>query len=382
MPHMKIFQVINVRWYNATAWYCVCLGDLLQRAGHDVLIIGEEGSPPLDEAQRRGLHTMVVHQNTNNPLHLVRSFLHMRSLVLALRPDIVNCHRGEGFILWGLLRLWLRNFKLVRTRGDQRPPKGNLFNRLLYGRAADAVVVTQSRTAEQCRHRLALSSNSLWMIHGGVDTGRFIFDPEGRHRVRQEFGFTDKDVVFGLLGRFDKVKGQLQCLQALAQLHSKGRTEARLLLIGHDSALPRERIEEWIDQLKLRDSVYITGRREDVVACISALDIGVVASLWSEAIARAALEIMACGRPLISTRVGVMPDLLRPEALCEPDDPKALCDLMERCFAPQYLQSRYLEQQQRMTQLTEREFLRQTLSLYQSLLTGEELGPKAGRKRS
>ena len=57
---------------------------------------------------------------------------------------------------------------------------------------------------------------------------------------------------------------------------------------------------------------------------LRALDVGVVASLWSETIARAALEIMACGRPLVSTSVGVMPDLLPASALVAPGDVDAL----------------------------------------------------------
>ncbi len=369
---MKIFQVINVRWYNATAWYCVSLSDLLQRAGHDVLVLGEEGSPPLREAERRGLRTMPLELNTANPLRLGRSFLKMYSLVADLKPDIVNCHRGEGFILWGLLRSFGGRFKLVRTRGDQRPPKAALLNRWLHNSATDAVVATHGLGAEQCRQALAVPPQRLWLIHGGVDMERFRFDPAGRERVRREFGFTDTDVVFGLLGRFDQVKGQWQCLQALAKLRSKGRKEARLLLIGHDSALDSSVVREWITELDLTDSARVTGRREDVAACIAALDVGLVASLWSEAIARAALEIMACGRPLLATRVGVMPDLLTPQALCAPADPGALCALMERAIAdPRFLHDRHREQQQRMTQLSEREFLRQTLSLYQSLLARE-----------
>jgi glycosyltransferase involved in cell wall biosynthesis len=369
---MKIFQVINVRWYNATAWYCVSLSHLLQRAGHDVLVIGQEGTPPLQEAERRGLRTMPLDLNTANPLRLGRSLLKMRLLMADLRPEIVNCHRGEGFILWGLLRHLGGGFKLVRTRGDQRPPKADPLNRWLHNNAADAVVATCGLNADICRQNLALPPQRLWLIHGGVDVERFRFDPAGRERVRREFGFSDSDVVFGLLGRFDQVKGQRECLQALARLRAKGRNEARLLLIGHDSALGSATVREWIDELDLVHSARITGRREDVAACISALDIGVVASLWSETIARAALEIMACGRPLLSTRVGVMPDLLTPQALCAPDDVGALGALMERALVdPRFLHDRHTEQQKRMTQLSEREFLRQTLSLYQSLLARE-----------
>ena len=43
---MRIIQVINVRWFNATAWYGLFLGKLLQEAGHDVLILALKDTEP------------------------------------------------------------------------------------------------------------------------------------------------------------------------------------------------------------------------------------------------------------------------------------------------------------------------------------------------
>jgi glycosyltransferase involved in cell wall biosynthesis len=96
------------------------------------------------------------------------------------------------------------------------------------------------------------------------------------------------------------------------------------------------------------------------------MDAGVVASLWSETIARAALEIMACGRPLVSTGVGVMPDLLPHEALCTEGDVTALADLLEKTVRDEpwrhWLQAACV---QRMKTLRERDFLDTTLAMYE-----------------
>lgn len=370
---MKIFQVINVRWYNATAWYCVYLSRLLHEAGHDVLVIGQEGTPPLQEAERLGLRTHALDLNSANPLILARTLARMRTLIRTLQPEVVNCHRGEGFIFWGLLKQLMRgdaSYRLVRTRGDQRPPKKSLLNRWLHSALADAVVVTNSAAAFQCREALNVPANKLWLIYGGVDTTRFCFSQPGRERVRSEFGFTPDDIVIGLVGRFDTVKGQRELLEALARLRKTApHLRAKLLLVGHDSALPTTAVTAWVREFDLQDHVCITGRRQDVPDCISAMDIGVVASLWSEAIARAALEIMACGRPLFSTAVGVMPDLLGPEAICPPGDVAALATLLEKGAAdPAFLAAITKEQHQRIAQLSGHAFLHQTLSVYTSVL--------------
>jgi glycosyltransferase involved in cell wall biosynthesis len=128
-------------------------------------------------------------------------------------------------------------------------------------------------------------------------------------------------------------------------------------------------VRTWLRHWNMEDAAVLTGTRADVAACISAMDIGVVASLWSEAVARAALEIMACDRPLLGTRVGVMPDLLSEDALVAPGDASALAASLQRLLLDEGLRSTLLRRQQsRMSQLGGREFLRKTLSLYQGLL--------------
>jgi glycosyltransferase involved in cell wall biosynthesis len=109
-----------------------------------------------------------------------------------------------------------------------------------------------------------------------------------------------------------------------------------------------------------------------VAACVSALDIGVVASLWSEAIARSALEIMAADRPLVSTNVGVMPDLVDPAVLVDPENAEALAKAIGAVAGDADLREQILAAQKRtMSQLTLDEFLKRTLNLYQSLVDGD-----------
>lgn len=383
---MRIIQVINVRWFNATAWYAVELSRLLKKAGHEVLVLGLEGSPPLAEAKKAGLRTMALNLNSNNPFTLNSVYRALGRLVRDFKPHLVNCHRGESFLLWGLLRRKLKSFSLVRTRGDQRPPKGNRANRWLHGVAADALVVTNTAMARQCAERLNLSGKQIHLIYGGVDATRFHFDVQGRERVRKELGYTDKDLVIGLLGRFDRVKGQKELIEAASRLyHARGHRNIRLMLLGFPTALDNAAIQAWIKEWNARDFTVITGKQKDVAAWISAMDLGVAPSLYSEAIARAALEIMSCNRPLIATRVGVMPDLLTDAALADPGDVEGLMALMERFLTDaEYRSELAWDQQHRLAGLHSRDFLLQTEALYRGLverLENEKPVPKKQKQQ-
>ncbi|UZP68076.1 glycosyltransferase [Desulfovibrio mangrovi] len=370
---MRTLQIINVRWFNATAWYGLYLGTLLQRAGHETRIIVLQNTPGATKTREWGMQGIHMDLNTAQPVRLLRTYGQMHRLVTGFKPDIVNCHRGEGFMLWGLLKKQLAGgpnaFKLVRTRGDQRLPKNNAINRWLHTDVADAVVATNSVMARHFTDVLHVPASKVHTIFGGVDAERFTFEADGRARVRAEFGYREDDFVVGLLGRFDEVKGQRETIEAVASLRRQGMTNIRLMLLGFDSATPQKVVQDWIRENGVEDISVITGKRDDVVACLSALDAGVIASKWSETIARAALEIMACERPLISTDVGVMPDLLEPDALFRPADVEALAAAIRRVATDADYRRTLLEQQQlRIRSLSGQHFLDQTLSLYNALL--------------
>lgn len=373
MPErLRIIEVINVRWFNATAWYGLSLSRLLREAGHEVLVLGLAGTDSFARAEAMGLDPLPLDLNTVNPARLPLLLRRMAGIRKNFAPHIVNCHRGEGLVFWGLLKAAGPPFALVRTRGDQRSPKGNAPNRGLHARLVDALIATNSRTAAQCRTLLGLPEDRVFTVLGGVDTRRFAPDPAARARVRAAYGAARTDRLVGLLGRFDPVKGQKELLEAMRRVLAGcgdagpcGRV--RIMLIGLPASLSEETIRGWIRDFGLQDRVTLVGRVEDVAAHINALDLGVIASQGSEAIARAAFEIMACGVPLVGTDVGVMPDLLAPHALAPAGDAPALAALLERALLdPAFCPQLRAEQRRRMATLTERDFLEQTLAVYRA----------------
>ena len=367
---MVVFQVVNVRWFNATAWYGLYLSRLLKDAGHTVVVLTQAGTDSHAKALEWGLDARPMNLNSANPLRLAVTLVRLVRLLRAEKPQVVNCHRGEGFFLWGLLKALGFGYSLVRTRGDQRPPRADALNRWLHAHVADAVVVTNSRMARHFLKTMRTPENKVWLIHGGVDRQRVRFDPAGRARVRAEFGYGERETVLVLVGRFDQVKGQRETLQAVAHLiHKQGYRKLRLMLLGFGSATGQDEVEGWIRELKLERFVKITGRREDVPACLSAADLGIVASLWSETIARAALEIMAAERPRLSANVGVMPDLLPPEALFDPGDVGAMTRLLAKVLdEPDYCKRLLRAQDLTLSQLSGHDFLQRTLTLYEGFL--------------
>ena len=360
---MRIIQVVNVRWYNATAWYGLFLSRLLKEAGHKVLVLCLPDTDPVRQAARWQLPVQEMVLNTQTPSGIIRLYHQLDGLVKRFQPDVVNCHRGESFFLWGLLRK-KHSFTLVRTRGDQRLPRANWPNRWLHKNSADAVISTNSRMTRHFQDMFGLRHN-LYQVLGGVDTSRFRFLEEEGQTLRKHYGFTKDQTVFGLVGRFDPVKGHRQVLEAAARLFSQGQKNFRLLFTGAKAGYNADEVRTWAKAAGIGEIVVCSDWVEDISAFISSFDVGLVASQGSETIARAALEIMACGRPLIGSSVGVMPDLLSPDAMFEPTDIDALSRLMGRCLSDTaFWDSLRAQQSAVMANLNEQSFVQATLDIY------------------
>ena len=97
------------------------LSRLLLEAGHETLVLVLPDTLAEAKGREWDLPMRRMLLNTVTPWGIIGLYAELKALVREFRPRVVNCHRGEAFILWGLLKKELGSFRLVRTRGDQRP---------------------------------------------------------------------------------------------------------------------------------------------------------------------------------------------------------------------------------------------------------------------
>ncbi len=351
---MKFLHLINVRWYNATAWYAVNISRLLQNDGHEVIVAGLPGTPPILKAQEYGLETFEAEFNSSSPFKIIKTIGKINKLIKDFKPDFINCHRGEFFWYFAYLRCFSsNNFKLIRIRGDIRPPSSDVFNKILHSKCTDKIIVSGKIIKNYFVDNLKIRPDKVDIIFGGVDTDYFKPDIDSRNKVRKEFGFKDDDYVVGIVGRFDFVKGHKVLIEAVAQLYHKNNMKnIKLFLIGFDTTIKSGEITDLLEKYGIREISCITGFREDINSCINAMDLGVIASLGSEAICRVAMEIMAAGIPVISSDTGVLPEILPKENIYSRGNSEELADkiinhsdkinlLSDNIFLENYLKSLY-----------------------------------------
>jgi len=263
----------------------------------------------------------------------------LAAAVRRIRPDIVHTHSGNWYKVARAARL--AGVPLVYTdHGRQHPDPW--LNRWLDQRAARLtrqVVAVSGALRDYLVTRLRLPPEQVRVITNGVDIARLDAPPAAARRPVAAGGRGGDGVVFGTLGRMERVKGYDVLLAALAQWPTDA-PRATVLIAGDGSQ--RASLEALARRLGLGERVRFVGWVEDTARFYPQLDVFVLSSR-SEGTSISLLEAMALGCPAVVTSVGgnaeVLGDELR-EWLVPAGDPTALAEKMAAVARSAELRSR------------------------------------------
>jgi D-inositol-3-phosphate glycosyltransferase len=166
---------------------------------------------------------------------------------------------------------------------------------------ADRIIASTNDERIQIIRHCGATPGQVQVIPCGVDL--MLFMPKDRQRAREKLGFTRQLPVLLFVGRLDPFKGPDMLLRAAALMEQ----EAQVLIVGGKSTgdKDREKLRELATQLKISKRVFFTGARSqyELPMIYSAADVTVVPS-YHESFGLAAVESLACGTPVVATRVG------------------------------------------------------------------------------
>lgn len=271
-----------------------------------------------------------------------RALLECASTIRAWRPDVVHTHNSKAGFLGRLAARLCGVRAVVHTvhgfafHDSESPPRRALF-RLLERTAApwaDATIVISNPLRAWAIREGIPGAAGYHVIHSGIDLEAFRrpMSPEARAAARRSLGAGADDLLVGLVSKVWEGKGHADLLAAAAAL-APHHPRLRLAFVGEGPL--RASLEAEAARLGLAGAVRFAGFRDDVPAVTAALDVACLPSRF-EGMGRVVLEAMACGVPVVASRVGGIPDLVRDGEtglLVPPGDPAALAAALDRLLA-------------------------------------------------
>ena len=325
---MKVLILSTSMGLGGADQQILILARAMRSRGHDVRIVALLPLGPMAaDAQADGIPVETL--NLRRRADDLRSVLRLARTIRAWRPDVVHSHMVHANLLARLLRSLAPVPALVSTIHSMY--EGGWLRMLGYrltNRLADRVTIISHLAAERYVSLGAVSKERLQILPNAVDTERFRPLPESRQVIRNELGLGD-EFVWLAIGRFHPSKDYPTMLRGFARL-LQSRGGSRLLIVGQGKL--KAEVESLLKSEGLEDKVRLLGVRRDVPEVMSASDGYVLSSAW-EGMPVVLLEAAAAGLPVVSTRVGGVPEVVedgKTGILVPPGNPAALAGAMEQ----------------------------------------------------
>jgi len=228
--------------------------------------------------------------------------------------------------------------------GADREPDTRIAEEARIVAAADRIIAATVVERAHLVSHYGADAARIAVIPCGVDTE--LFAPGDRAAARAALGLGD-DPHLLYVGRQTPIKGLETLLDAMARLRAAG-SRARLSIVGGDADEPLDgheaALRERLVRLGLGQAVTFVGAlpQGSLPAWYVAADATVLPSYY-ESFGMVALEAMACGSPVVASRVGGLQATVRDRVtgLLVPDhDPVALADALGRLIGDEDLRWR------------------------------------------
>ncbi len=305
IPHraMRCLYLLSSEQIGGGNKSLLTLWQAATRLGVEPVAVCPAPGPMLELTRASGVHCEVFEYrdiSLRRPLGFWKNHRSWKRVIARLRPDLVhaNCIDTARSITYTCARRRLPLICHVRF------PRGReclswVFRRLP---VPCRFIFNSYALHDQIRPDLDrfYPGAEHTVVHNAVDLNQFrrtVLPRSSPFRV-------------GIIGNFMPVKGHEDFLRMAADIASRGR-ETEFWIIGDDihGAGRRAALEGMATDLGLTDSVKFLGHRLDIPELLRELHVVVCPSL-EEPFGRVLIEAMACGRPVIATRVGGIPEVV------------------------------------------------------------------------
>jgi glycosyltransferase involved in cell wall biosynthesis len=319
---IKILRIIARLNIGGPAIHVVLLTAGLNRTRFESLLVSGSENPGegsmLDYALSHGVQPLIIPEIVGEfslgPREL-KALASLYHLIRRERPHIVHTHTAKAGFVGRLAARLARVPVIVHTfhghvlQGYYNSLKTHLLRDMERGlsRLTDRIIAVSEQVKGDLVTYGVAASDKIQVITLGLELDPFLNGAASRGAFRRELRLNGGQQLVGIVGRLFPIKNHHLFLDAAA-LVVKQEPASRFVIVG-DGVL-RTDIERHAHNLGIADRVIFTGWRRDLPCIYADLDALAVTSN-NEGTPVSAIEAMATGCPVVATRVGGLPDLIR-----------------------------------------------------------------------
>jgi len=302
----KVLIVISNLEFGGAQRQIVELVNNIDRTRFELHICSLSNYVPLAKQFIEGTPVHIIHKRSKFDFSVVGK------LIILLRKYRFTAVHSFLFDAEIACRLAARlSFLPIKVIGSERNANYTLkkiqkkAHRLTKG-MVDLLVANSQSGADYNALQTGIAAHKYRVVYNGVDTDRFCL--RDKKEIRKQLDITPDVMLIGMFASFKAQKNHPVLISALQQLKLVN-VPFKLLLVGdmlhggmHGSDHYSDTLKEQIKSSGLQEQVIYLGNQDSVEHIYPACDFTVLPSLF-EGTPNVVLESMACGVPVIATRV-------------------------------------------------------------------------------
>lgn len=271
------------------------------------------------------------------------AYTRIKKLIKEYKPDIVHTHAAKAGAVGRMAAADLGVKAIVHTFhghvfhsyfGPVRTALYKNIERFLARRSSKIIAISEKQKSELVEEHRIAAANKVQVIPLGFDLSRFQADQAAKRQLfRKVYGVADDEIAIGIIGRLVPIKNHDLFLEVLARVSQRSGHKLRAFIVGDGEE--RERLQARTNALGMSQVMgpYFNGHGfghgvngkpmvapalitftswiKEVDVVNAGVDIVMLTSL-NEGTPVSLIEAQAANRPIVSTRVGGIENVVVP----------------------------------------------------------------------
>lgn len=266
-----------------------------------------------------------------------KGIIQLKKILKIFKPDILHAHYASSYGLLGSISNFHPLVISVWGSDIYNFPKRSLIHKAIIKfnlSKADQILSTSYTMKREIEN---YTSKEIIVTPFGIDIE--LFKPKNVKRV-----FEQNDLVIGTIKTLEKKYGIEYLIRAFSIVKKNHNTKSlKLLIVGKGSQ--EQYLKNLVKELGIQNDTVFTGyiNHEIVQDYHNMIDINVSASTEdSESFGVAVLEASACGKPVIVSNVGGLPEVVENEKtgfIVEKENPYSIADALNILLSNEQLRN-------------------------------------------
>ena len=276
---------------------------------HHMIISLKPGNAYEEITRSNNINVVSMHLNF---LNLANSFVRIVRMVKKFKPNIIQSWMYHADFLTIILKPFLSASNIIWSFHHANPRnnrKSSVFIARICSKFSNIVpesIIACSNLTKLEHINFGYSPKKIIVINNGVDTDKFNYEPK--------IPISRDEPVIGFIGRWHQIKGHEIFIKA-AKILSNNISAPRFIMIGSNLDASNYELTQIINDNGLNKSIELYGEEEiDIRKYYQMMDIYICSS-WSESFSLTIVESALQGKPIISTDVGIIRDIVKDENL-------------------------------------------------------------------